>query len=443
MTSARPRVVLALTPLAERQLEGLLFDTDAPLELIRSVAEADELLRTVQEQPPDAVLVSPGLSGLTAAHCERVRALGVRLVGLALDERERETLGALGVDASVDPSLSREELIAAVRSTGQRNVQVPAVAPVTSRPEHAERRGSVLAVIGCKGAPGSSELAASLAGLAAARWETVLVELDALGGALDIRLGADPGHGSIVGLLRAVQAGEGALGELIERWVIEGDGWPSVLLGPPDPQTLTESAQPGAVARALDALATLYPLVVCDIGFALSGHEQIPTAARIHREALLGADAVLLVLGARDAQLRDGARQLQTILGRLALPAERLRILVNGLGAPSSSHRETIVLTLADPLAEHGVSVDAWLSWDARGARRAQRQGKPLALARPRGAYARALLGLLDELFLPDVPGANPKARRRKRRLAAPSLPRRAQHEQQEEREEVALPWQS
>jgi hypothetical protein len=62
--SARRRLVLALTPLAERAIEGTLFDgEDASLELLCSVGEADELLRTISEERPDAVLLSPGLAG--------------------------------------------------------------------------------------------------------------------------------------------------------------------------------------------------------------------------------------------------------------------------------------------------------------------------------------------------------------------------------------------
>ena len=35
--TARPTVILALTPLAEREFEPLLFDSDAPLALLSSV----------------------------------------------------------------------------------------------------------------------------------------------------------------------------------------------------------------------------------------------------------------------------------------------------------------------------------------------------------------------------------------------------------------------
>src|SRR5919108_518401 len=109
--------------------------------------------------------------------------------------------------------------------------------------------------------PGASECAASLAALAHDRWRCVLVELDALGGGLDLRLAGDPRQGSLLGLVRAVAAGDGALGELLERWLTVRDGWPPVLLGPPEPErSLAELGEPGSAASALRALASVSPL---------------------------------------------------------------------------------------------------------------------------------------------------------------------------------------
>ena len=413
----RPRVVLALTPLIEREIEPLLFDpSDPPLDLLASVVEADELARAVQEeQRVDAVLLSPELSGLTPAHCERVRATGIRLVGLALDQRERELLDTLEVDTSLDSTVSREQLLSAIRGNAtageNRPVAAPPVTPSAERGE--DRGGSVLAAIGAKGAPGSSECAASLAALAARRWPTLLIEADALGGNLALRLGADPNNGSILGVIRATQAGDGALRELVERWTYEPEGWPSVLLGAPDPRALIDLAQPGAMTRALDALAGLYPLVVCDVGFPIEDAR----SAHLHREALIAADSVLVVLGAREPQLHAGLRQLDIILTELGIRSERLRIIVNAVGGPSRREKGTITATIAEHLAERDLTVDAWLPWDARGLRRSEQHGKPIALARRRSAFTRALTGLLDELFLPST---SPRAKRRKRRLAAP-----------------------
>jgi Flp pilus assembly CpaE family ATPase len=422
--SERPRVVLALSPIAERQVEPLIFDHDQPLEILSSVAVADELAREIeaQEHAVDAVLLSPALSGLTESHCERLRATGARLVGLALDQHERDLLDTLGVDQTINSDISREELVAAVktRERARDDQSTMVVASMSGAPqprrEREEDRGSVLAVLGVRGAPGASELAASLAALAARRWATVLVEADALGGGLAARLGVDPGDGSLAGLIRAIDAGESRVRELVERWLVQPAGWPAVLLGPSDPQIAGELARPGVMTAALDTLATLYPVVVCDVAFLLTDGQQQPV--HLHREALINADAVLLVLGSREAQLHAGLRQLDLLTGALAIPAERVRIIVGQAGGPSSAHKTAITNTITGRLADRGLSVDAWLPWDARGAKRAEQQGQPIALARQRGPYARAVNRLLDELF---IPASVPKAKRRKRRLPAPA----------------------
>lgn len=294
----------------------------------------------------------------------------------------------------------------------------------------------MLAVIGSKGAPGASECAASLAALAAERWSCMLVELDALSGGLDLRLGADPRQGSLLGLARAVAAGDGALGELLERWLTVREGWPPVLVGPSDPeQTLDELAQPGVAARVLDALASVYPLTVCDLGFLLGEGAEACPACRVHREAAVAADAILLVLGGREEQLRAGLAQLDALL-ELGIAPERLRVTLNGTGGPGAAARSTLERILPGQLAERRFALDAWLPWDGRALSRARRLGLPLARARRRGPYARALVRLLEQLFLPVAPAP----RERKLRLVPPS-PRETAIE--EETEEVALPWRS
>jgi hypothetical protein len=414
--SSRPRLVLGLTPLAERAIEGTLFDgEDASLELLCSIGEADELLCTISEERPDAVLLSPGLAGLTPGHCEHVRSAGVRLVGLALDQRDADLLASIGVDRTVESSVSRDELIAAAQGDKHEPPATPTIAPAQPRLERPDG-GSIVAVIGSRGAPGASECAASLAALANARWPTVLAEVDALGGGLDVRLGADAQHGSLLGLVRASSGedGGGALRELVEHWLTSREGWPHVLLAPPDSEALAECAEPGAITSALHALCGLYPVVVADVGFPLADGSQLPAAARTHREALIAADAVLLVLGAREAQLRHGLRQLDLLHDHLAIPPDRLRVIVNGVGGPGAASRRVVLDSAADFLAECGVSIDAWLPWDGRTLARAGRTGTPLVIARKRGAYARAITRLLDELFMPATTSA-PK--RRKRRL--------------------------
>jgi hypothetical protein len=151
MTGGRPAVVLALTPVAERAIEPWLFGEQAAVAPIRSVAEADELKRSTAEPGLSAILISPGLSGLTTAHLERARARGLRLVGIALDEHDERALSALGVDAIVDAAASSDALLASIQDE---RPHAPAASSGPRPPsDSAEQQGTVLAVIGTKGAP--------------------------------------------------------------------------------------------------------------------------------------------------------------------------------------------------------------------------------------------------------------------------------------------------
>ncbi len=428
-------IVLAVTPIAECAVEHLVFGRAAAVEPRASVADADELEREVEVVEGVTVLLSPDLSGLTSAHCARVRAGGARIAGLAVDSQQRQQLLALGVDDVVDPDASVEAFLAALRGQGDKDEEWTAAAAAEPLNRVVAPGGggnsSVLAVIGCKGAPGSSECAASLAALATERWSCVLAELDALGGGLDLRLGADPGNGSLLGVARAVRGGDDALSELLERWLTVRDGWPPVLVGAPDPEiSVGELVDPGVVAATLRALALIHPLIVADVGFLLAEHAG--PACRIHREAVVTADAVLLVLGAREEQLRSGLDQLDLLLG-LGVEPQRLRVIVNGTGGPGASTRSTLEPVINVQLAERRIALDAWLPWDGRALGRAQRTGLSLGIARRRGPYARALGRLLEELFLPVAPAP----RERKLRLVAPQ----ARIEEIEEAREVALSW--
>jgi hypothetical protein len=275
-----------------------------------------------------------------------------------------------------------------------------------------------------------------MAALADQRWPTLLVEIDLIDGALALRLGADPQDGSLLGLIRGHGA-DGALDDLLAHWVTGGKrGWPPALVAPADTQAhIDELAEPGAIRAALEAAASAYPLVIADVGALLTLPGELPKVLRAQREALIAADAVVLVIGAREQQLRAGRAQLTLLLDELGIPREQLRIAVSGLGAPGAGSKADLEAALNSELAQLRLSVDAWLPHDARAAARARRSGTPLALARRRGRYARAVRGLLDELLLPS----QPVPRERKTRLPIPTPVATAP--QSERDEEVALPW--
>jgi hypothetical protein len=433
--SERPRVLLALSPSVERAVEQLLFTEQTRFALVASALEAAELERLADQHKPATILLSPDLPGLSTARCAQLRARGLRLVGLALDDRSASALGAFGVDAIVDADIDADPLAAALTGSAAGTDAQSDPRPRQGERLNRDRReggGTILAVVGSRGAPGASECALSLAALAQEHWPTALAECDLLGGGLDLRLGADRHEGSLLGLVRACATGDGALGELLEHWFVRRPGWPPVLLAPPEPaEPLGELARPGAIAAALRELAAVVPLVVCDVGSLLEEAGEAPPLARCHREALACADAVLLVLGARDRQLRDGFAQLDLLRVELEIPDQRLRITCNGLDSPGAGSRRNVTQMLASRLAERGLALDALLPFDLRALRQAERRGLPLATARRRGPYARALNRLLDQLFLPAAV-AKPRERKLRLTLPAPSQPRD---------EEVSLPW--
>ena len=146
MSAERPAVVLALTPVAERAIEPLLFGAQAVVEPLASVGEADELDHELGPNT-EAVLLSPDLSGLTPAHCVRARARGARLVGIALDEDDRQALSALAVDETVHAEAGADTLRRALHDAPTGPTPAPPAAATRSEPQ----TGSVIAVLGSKG----------------------------------------------------------------------------------------------------------------------------------------------------------------------------------------------------------------------------------------------------------------------------------------------------
>lgn len=446
---SRPRVLLSLSPLVEQQIAPLLFGGEAAVSVVASLVELTALERTLAEsnEQPEALLVSADLPDLSASMLSRARTQGLRLVGIAGDVHDEAPLRALPLDTILTIPITAAVLQVAARSnsSGATNGHViDGADSASSRARAREREGTVVAVVGSRGAPGASELACSLAAHASAQWQPLLVELDLLGGAgLALRLGSNPEHGSLLALVRATRSGEAALGELLERWLVNRAGWPPVLLAPAQPeQVIAELDQPGAIRAGLDALAAHYALLLCDVGSLLQQPGMVGPVERCHREALLAADAVLLSVGARETQLDAGLAQLDLLLDTLGIPRERIRVVCNGVGGPGAIPRAQLEQTLTIGLRERELAADALLPWDARALAKAVRTGLPLSAAHPRGGYARTLARLLDSIFLPGAPVA--RARKHLLTLTSHSS---AEHEPAAERdvgeEEVVLPWRS
>ena len=312
--------------------------------------------------------------------------------------------------------------------------------PAQEGAAESQPRGLVLAVVGSKGSPGASECAWSLAALAARRWPTLLVECDLLGGSLAFRLAADPAAGSLVGVVNAATSNSvSALPELLQRWLCGSDGWPPTLLAPTVAQAAERPLTAEGLVAAVQALADLFALVVVDVGWLLDPECNV---GRCHAAILELADAQLLVAGSRGSQLVAARSQLEQLLERLGLPAARLRIVLNATGSGGAAERLERARFEQD-LAGYGLAVDGVLPVDEGGIARASRRGLPLALARRRSGYRRALEQLLEQLFV----GSPPQRRLQRARLQLPPA-RTAQTAVAlavgaDGEEEVVLPWAS
>lgn len=404
MSEAPVRVLLGLAPPDEEAIEELLYASER-LEVAAGGASATELVALASAHAADAILLSHDLPGIEAGTVSRLRAQGLRTVGVAATDSAAAALHELDVDIVLLPPFGPDELFERLHETGAEDGHPSPNGPAAAHASENRRNGNVLAVIGSKGAPGASEFALSLAALAARSWHVLLAELDGDGGQLALRLDADPHAGSLLGAARAVRRNDPEVRELLARWLVGGQrGLPQVLLAPPDPQrTLGELAAPGVAQALVDMLADEFALVVCDVGHRLTRGAEADASVRLHRDLLVCADAVVLIVGQRQEQLQAGFTQLHLLLDELSLQPERIRVVVNGQGGPGASASPETVAAIQRELEQEGLAVDAWLPWDAKALRRSVRLGMPLALARPRGRYARTLQRFLQSVLAPTT----------------------------------------
>jgi MinD-like ATPase involved in chromosome partitioning or flagellar assembly len=432
-------VVLGLAPLEEEAIEEALYGGE--LHVLASGADAAEVVRLAAARAPDLVLISAGLPGLDRALVERLRAIGPRLAGVALDEQAHRSLRRVGIDPVVGAPLELGALRAVAYGLNQAGEATASSAPTgpVAVPEWEGDAygapGSTVAVVGTRGAPGASELAASFAALVGRVHDVILADFDGDGGELALRFGVDVREGSLVALVRALGENESDLPALLPHWVSAASGgWPAVLPGLVDAQLeLRDHASPELGGRLVRLLAQYAQLLVCDVGHRLRGGDGGDRALELHRSAVASADMVIVVVGARADQLRAGVRQIDLLLGDLGVAAESLRVVVNGQPGIRHPSAESSYRPFALALAGRGLVVDAVLPYDSRAHRAARRRSLPMALATSRGRYGRVVESLVGALLLPTLP--QPAARKRRLRISG------VRRGGPQVIEEVALPW--
>ena len=178
---------------------------------------------------PEALLVSADLPDLTPSLLSRARSHGLRLVGIATDEHDTTLLRELPLDTILTDPIDAHALQAAVRvdrllrSSNGAAERRPTCDRHTPRPRSGE--GTVLAVVGSRGAPGS-ERACLLARRARIRrsggrcWSSSTCSATPAS-----RSGSAPtrARDRCSRCCAPLAAASAALGELLERWLVSRD----------------------------------------------------------------------------------------------------------------------------------------------------------------------------------------------------------------------------
>jgi MinD-like ATPase involved in chromosome partitioning or flagellar assembly len=131
----------------------------------------------------DVIVVGGEVSWVTPASLASWRSRGVGIVGVVPegDRPAHELLVLGGVDEVVPESAEVTTLVQAIRFAAPHTTRVPS-----------ERRGSVVGVIGARGAPGCTEVAISYAMAHSSERSTVLVDADLDAPSIAVRLGLRP-----------------------------------------------------------------------------------------------------------------------------------------------------------------------------------------------------------------------------------------------------------
>ena len=432
-------VLTALGNRWEAQVATVL-ESSTRVRVARRCADLADLMATAAAGLGSSALVSDDLRGLDLTAVERLRSIGLQVVGLSApdDEGSERRLRQMGVRTVVPATsvLSRLEAAllesplpesallesALLQSPGPGpGLALPSAPPGSAPPGFAlpgspragqdggadERdgpagappRGCVVAVWGPTGAPGRTtvavNLAAEVAGLGLA---TVLVDADTYGGSVAQTLslldeapglvaavrGADQGTLDLPGLARL--APEVSPGLRVLTGIPKAERWPEV--------------RAAALERVLDLARSLARVVVVDCGFNLEADEELTYDTQVPRRnaatltTLSVADAVVAVGGCDPVSLQRLVRGLQE-LGTVQSP--RPCVVVNRVrSAAVGASPQTRVRAALGRFA--GVEEVRFIPDDPGGLDAAMLAGRTLAECVPRSPARAALTELAAAL---------------------------------------------
>jgi len=406
------RIAVALGD-AERELALLVaLGETGDLVVAERCLSAEQLLACARADRVDALLVALDLHRLDAAVLEDLGRTGLPMVLLGAADAEGACHAAAVLPPAAEAAEVRDALLAAAR--GER---VWRPAPAAEEQPEAPLAGardempalSVLALASGHGSPGRTTIALNLAAALGAVSPTVLVDADLGGPSLAAYLDLDPTRN-----LYMVSHGEPESARDWER-IVGQEVQPlhprsphaAVLCGVPKPE-MRASLSRRFFERLVAYLRRRYRYVVLDVGADLLGSE-----TALHRTALSLADQVLLVATGDVVGLWHARQALGLLRGQLALPTERVALLVNRHDERFHHGRAEIEWALGAPAA-------AVLPYDHTGAERAIAEHRPMVLDQgsKAGFYLLELAGRVHGGRIEPPP--EPRPARRSWRLRPP-----------------------
>jgi Flp pilus assembly CpaE family ATPase len=419
MSSPFPlRVALGL---GDQELEQRLrpaLDMDDELVVAMNCLSADQVVRAVEAEAADVIVIAWGLHRLSEAVLGQFETGRLGVVLLAPSHMTRleglQRITVLSLDADADTLRTAIKLAARGERWRAPRPRAASTASHGAESESAPRSAlQVLTVAGGAGSPGRTTLAINLATALGAVAPTALVDLDCTSPAVAAYLDRDPSR-NVCTLAHAVREDPRAWGAALEQELqpLHPRSPSAVVLCGLPKRELRASVTASFVDRLIEELARRYRYLVLDIGAELLGME---TPATVHRAALGLAQHTLV---ATNCDL-VGLWHTRTTLAHLerALSIDRARI--------------SLVANRHDPRHHHspseiewhlGAAVAAVIPNDHRALQHAVADQAPAVLDR-RSRAGRAILQLAERVHAGRVRIAAPEPGSSARRGWRAALP--------------------
>lgn len=408
----------------QAELVGSLERLHGPVTVVRRCSELAELVAACQTGLARAAVIAGGTQDVTATLVDRLRMVGVALVGLTDDDAERARLAGLGVLAASE-GVPAQEL---ARLIGQAVEAAAALVPgrpassfalAGARPtvdagtdaeadaEDPEERpgpgelGQILAVWGPIGSPGRTTIAVNCAAeLAADRRSVILVDADTYGSSVAAALGLLDDSAGLAQACRLADQGlldRGSL-ERVASPVVMGAGTLRVLTGLTRADRWPE-LRAAAFGSVLDRCRELAEFVVVDTGFCLEADEELSFDTMAPRRngatlrALELADRVLAVGSADSIGMPRLVRALADL--EQAVPGAAPTVVFNRLRASAVGRFPDRALRDAWERFGPVLPIAAMVPHDAEAADAALLAGQVLLEAAPESAMRHSIAELV------------------------------------------------